>query len=59
MASELLEIKSRILLPRKEDEETEEEDPKERLINKLMEYEQYKNLTYEIKDEELERYFCK
>ena len=50
MASELLEIKSRILLPRKEDEETEEEDPKERLINKLMEYEQYKNLTSSFKE---------
>lgn len=50
MASELLEIKSRILLPKKEDDEIEEEDPKEKLINKLMEYEQYKNITSSFKE---------
>ena len=39
MASELLEIKSRMLLPKQE----EEEDPKERLINRLILYQQYKD----------------
>lgn len=43
MAAELLEIKSISLLPKKEIEELEE-DPKEKLINKLIEYNQYKKV---------------
>ncbi len=54
MASELIEIKSRMLLPRREDEE-EEEDPKERLINRLIEYQKYKDLTEEFKNMEEKR----
>lgn len=50
MAAELLQIKSASLLPKTESEEEEEEDPKERLINKLLEYEQYKNITNTFKD---------
>ena len=46
MAAELIEIKSNSLLPvMKENEDDFEEDPKENLINRLLEYEQYKNLT--------------
>lgn len=46
MAAELIEIKSSSLLPTKQETEDEfEENPKEKLINKLLEYEQYKNLT--------------
>lgn len=40
MASELIEIKSKMLLPRQE-EDTEEEDPKENLINRIIEYQKY------------------
>ena len=60
MASELIEIKSRMLLPKAEDEE-EEEDPKERLINRLILYEQYKNQIDSFKELEKERsnYFTK
>ncbi len=55
MAAELIEIKSFSLLPRQEIEEDEfEEDPKEKLIKRLLEYEQYKNLTGTFK--ELEEY---
>lgn len=55
MAAELIEIKSSSLLPRQEIEEDEfEEDPKEKLIKRLLEYEQYKNLTDTFK--ELEEY---
>lgn len=55
MAAELIEIKSSSLLPRQEIEEDEsEEDPKEKLIKRLLEYEQYKNLTGTFK--ELEEY---
>ncbi|MBO5375867.1 MAG: segregation/condensation protein A [Bacilli bacterium] len=55
MASELLEIKSRLLLPRQEKIEEEEEDPKERLINRLIEYQRYKDLTSDFKNLEQER----
>lgn len=54
MASELIEIKSRMLLPKNE-EDTEDEDPKERLINRLIEYEKYKNIIGDFKELELER----
>ena len=55
MASELIEIKSRMLLPRREDDTEEEEDPKERLINRLIEYQKYKDLTEEFKNMEEKR----
>lgn len=58
MATELMEIKSKSLLPRTEEESTEEDDEevsKERLINKLIEYQKYKDMTSTFKDLELER----
>ncbi|MBR1386361.1 MAG: segregation/condensation protein A [Bacilli bacterium] len=55
MASELVELKSKMLLPRYEEENEEEEDPKEVLVNKLIEYQRYKELTEEFKDLENER----
>ena len=55
MAAELMEIKASSLLPKKEIEEDEfEEDPKEQLIKRLIEYEQYKEVTDKFKD--LENY---
>ncbi len=51
MAAELIEIKSSSLLPKIETSEDEfEEDPKERLINRLLEYEQYKKMTDTFKE---------
>ena len=58
MAAELMEIKSKSLLPRTEEESTEEDDEevsKESLINKLIEYQKYKDMTSTFKDLELER----
>lgn len=58
MAAELMEIKSKSLLPHTEEESTEEdyeEVSKERLINKLIEYQKYKDMTSTFKDLELER----
>lgn len=56
MASELLEMKSRMLLPRVEEEnDEEEEDPKEALVNRLIEYQRYKDLTSDFKELEQER----
>lgn len=55
MAAELIEIKSSSLLPKNNIENDEyEEDPKENLINRLLEYEQYKKMTDTFK--ELEEY---
>lgn len=48
MAAELIEMKSRELLPSYE-EEGEEEDPREELINRLVEYQRYKELSQEFK----------
>lgn len=57
MASELIEIKSRMLLPKHEEEENEEEeDPKEKLINRLIEYQKYKDLTIDFKKLESTRH---
>ena len=56
MASELIEMKSKLLIPRVEDEEEEEEiDPKEELVNRLIEYQKYKELTEDFKELEYER----
>ena len=55
MAAELLQIKSNSLLPKNEITTDEfEEDTRENLINKLLDYEQYKNVTSELK--KLEEY---
>jgi len=56
LASELLEIKSRLLLPRNNIEEEEvEEDPREELINRLLEYQAYKDITKVLQEKELLR----
>lgn len=44
MAASLIEIKSRMLLPSIQGEEAEE-DPREELVQKLIEYKKYKNVT--------------
>ena len=48
MAATLAEIKSRILLPRHEEEEEDEEDPRTQLIRRLQEYERYKKAAEDI-----------
>lgn len=57
MAAELMEIKSKSLLPKTEEEkeESEEEVSKENLINKLVEYKKYKEMTSKFKELELNR----
>lgn len=51
MAAELMEIKSRSLLPKKETEESEEEEinPEEELKRRLLEYQMYKESTLEFR----------
>ncbi len=53
MAATLLDIKSRMLLPREETEE-EEEDPRAELVQKLLEYKMYKCMSYELKDRQID-----
>ena len=51
MASDLLQIKSKTLLPKKEHEE-EEEDPREELINRLINYQNYKDSIEKLRSYE-------
>ena len=53
MAATLLDIKCKMLLPREEQEE-EEEDPRQELVEQLLEYKMYKYMSYELRDRELE-----
>jgi segregation and condensation protein A len=48
MAATLAEIKSRMLLPRSEEEEVEEADPRADLVRRLMEYERFKQAAHDI-----------
>ncbi len=48
MAAMLTEIKSRMLLPRHEEAEDDEEDPRANLIRRLQEYERFKNAAQDI-----------
>ena len=61
MASKLVEIKSRYLLYLQRDD-SEEEDPRIELVERLKEYKKYKQISKELKekaDEEHERFFRK
>lgn len=48
MAAMLAEIKSRILLPRSQDDEEDEEDPRAQLIRRLQEYERYREVAERV-----------
>ena len=51
MSAELIELKSKLLLPNKTEEiEDEIEEEKNNLINRLIEYEKYKNMTDTFKE---------
>ena len=54
MAATLLEIKAKMLLPAEVDEEGEEIDPREDLVQKLLEYKMYKCMAYELKDRQMD-----
>ena len=54
MAGTLLQIKSKMLLPKEETEEEEEEDPRAELVRRLLEYKMYKYAALELKDMELD-----
>lgn len=50
MAATLLKIKSRMLLPQEESEEEEQEDPRQELVERLLEYKMYKYMSLELRD---------
>ena len=50
MAAMLAEIKSRMLLPRPQTEDEEEEDPRAELVRRLQEYERFKKAAQDISD---------
>ena len=54
LASELIEIKSKLLLPsgKNEDNEEDVEDPREELVNRLLEYQAYKEITKVLQEKE-------
>lgn len=54
LASELIEIKSKLLLPSGKNDDNEEavEDPREELVNRLLEYQAYKEITKVLQEKE-------
>lgn len=56
MAATLIKIKSRMLLPPEEKEEEAEEnvDPRQELVERLLEYKMYKYASFELKDKHME-----
>ena len=56
VAATLMRIKAKLLLPRKElDEEGNEIDPREELVQRLLEYKRYKSVLEEFKSKESEQ----
>ena len=54
MAATLVKIKSKMLLPVEENEEEEEEDPRQELVERLLEYKMYKYASFELKDRQVD-----
>ena len=54
MAATLLDIKCKMLLPKEVNEEGEEEDPRQELVEQLLEYKMYKYMSYELRDRQNE-----
>ncbi|MFH1503998.1 MAG: segregation/condensation protein A [Candidatus Omnitrophota bacterium] len=54
-AANLINIKSKMLLPREEEPQAPEEDPREELIRRLLEYEKFKEAADFFREKELER----
>lgn len=50
MAATLIDIKSKMLLPKTGEEEEEAEDPRSELVQQLLEYKMYKSMASELKD---------
>jgi len=55
MAATLMRIKARMLLPRHEDEEEEGEDPRQQLVQQLLEYQKFKSAASKLEAMEYQR----
>ena len=54
MAATLLDIKAKMLLPAEVNEEGEEVDPRDELVQQLIEYKIYKYMSYELRDRQMD-----
>ena len=54
MAATLIDIKSKMLLPRNPGDEEEETDPRAELVQQLLEYKMYKCMAYELKGRQVD-----
>ena len=54
MAATLLDIKAKMLLPREVNEQGEEQDPREELVEQLLEYKLCKAIAAQLKDRQLD-----
>ena len=54
MAATLVRIKSKMLLPVEKKEEEEFEDPRQELVERILEYKMYKYASYELKDRQVD-----
>ncbi len=52
MAATLLDIKCRMLLPKEVTEDGEEEDPRQELVEQLLQYKMYKYISYRLREKE-------
>ncbi len=52
MAATLMQIKSKMLLPAEESKEEEEADPRQELVNRLLEYEKFKEIAQNLRQRE-------
>ena len=50
MAARLMEIKAQTLLPSKDDNDNKEEDPRQKLVERLLEYKKFKDLATELRE---------
>jgi len=55
MAATLINIKSKMLLPREEIPQEEEEDPRQELVKKLLEYQKFKEVAQHLREREVKR----
>jgi segregation and condensation protein A len=53
MAATLLQVKSKMLLPSLPEEEEEEDDPRAELVNRLLEYERYKEAAARLHERDI------
>lgn len=54
MAATLINIKAKMLLPKEKNEEEEEIDPRQELVERLLEYKMYKYISVELKDKQMD-----